>query len=394
MNKAIHHRQKLVLLIIVTAQFFCTSLWFAGNAILPDLQSIFSLPVRALGDLTSAVQFGFITGTLLFATLTIADRYSPSRVFFVCSVLGSLVNLLIIYADGLVSLIVLRALTGFCLAGIYPVGMKISSDYFEQGLGRALGFLVGALVLGTALPHFISVFTYSLDWHYVIYATSTLAAVGGFLIFILIPDGPFRKKGSRIDLRISFRLFKESNFRKAAFGYFGHMWELYTLWAFIPLIVSHYNSLHPTQYLDVSLWSAVVIGSGGIACILGGFVAEKIGSNKTAFIALSVSGLCCLCSIFLFASGELMFLAFLLIWGMAVVADSPQFSTLVARYAPKESTGSALTIVNSIGFAITIISLQTMSLVLNYINFELAFVGLAIGPLFGLLSMRKSVATP
>ncbi len=345
--------------------------------------------MRALGDLTSAVQFGFIIGTLLFATLTIADRYSPSHVFFVCSVMGSILNLLIIYADGLGSLIVLRALTGFCLAGIYPVGMKISSDYFEQGLGKALGFLVGALVLGTSLPHFISVFTYSLDWHYVIYATSAMAAAGGLLIFILIPDGPFRKKGSRIDLRTCFHLFKESKFREAAFGYFGHMWELYTLWAFIPLIISHYNVLHPTQHLNVSLWSALVIGSGGIACTLGGFVAERIGSSKTAFFTLAVSALCCLSSITLFSYGEPMFLGILLIWGMAVVADSPQFSTLVVQYAPKEASGSALTIVNSIGFAITILSLQTMSLLLNFIDFELAFVGLAIGPLLGLFSIRS-----
>ena len=185
-----------ILPVIVFAQFCCTSLWFAGNAIMPDLIYNFDLPETALGHLTSAVQFGFIAGTLIFAFLTIADRYSPSRIFFTCALIGAAFTLAILFDhNNFLSLLILRFLTGFSLAGIYPVGMKIAADYFREGLGKSLGFLVGALVLGTAFPHFLNEFTGTgtIDWRYVLIVTSILAILGGTLIFLLIPDGPYRK---------------------------------------------------------------------------------------------------------------------------------------------------------------------------------------------------------
>ncbi|MGB5262481.1 MAG: MFS transporter, partial [Lutimonas sp.] len=226
-----------ILPIIVISQFFCISLWFAGNGVMNDLISNFDLRKNALGHLTSAVQLGFILGALIFAIFTIVDRYSPSKVFFVSALLGALCNLGILWNENnLVSLLFFRFTTGFFLAGIYPVGMKIAADYYEKGLGKALGFLVGALVLGTALPHLLKDMTIAFPWQSVLLVTSTLAVIGGLLISIFVPDGPFRKPGVSLDHTAFFGVFKQKEFRSAAFGYFGHMWELYTFWAFAPVI--------------------------------------------------------------------------------------------------------------------------------------------------------------
>lgn len=385
-------KRSLVLIIIVAAQFCGTSLWFAGNAVLPYIQKQFSLQQTALGDLTSAVQLGFITGTLLFAILAISDRFSPSKVFFVCSSAGAIFNLAMLFTEGFNSILALRALTGFCLAGIYPVGMKISSDYFEKGLGRALGYLVGALVIGTSIPHLINYLADSLNWQAVIISTSTLAVIGGISVYLFVPDGPFRKTGTAINLSAFFKVFQNKPFRQAAFGYFGHMWELYTLWAFLPVVIQFYNSTNHAE-IQTSLWSFICIASGGIACVIGGFISEKIGSAKTAFIALLVSGLCCLVSFYAFEFAPALFVSFMLIWGMTVVADSPQFSTLVAQKAPAEITGTALTIVNSIGFAITIVSLQVMNYLTTELDFKWVFVPFAIGPIVGLVSFYRLTFT-
>ncbi|MBT8296603.1 MAG: MFS transporter, partial [Gramella sp.] len=186
-----------ILPVIVLAQFCCTSLWFAGNAVMPELIESFQLPATAMGHLTSAVQLGFIFGTFVFAFLTITDRYSPSRIFFASALAGALFNLGILWNDNdLISLLSLRFFTGFALAGIYPVGMKIAADYYRDGLGRSLGFLVGALVLGTALPHLIKELTGNilLKWNYVILATSVLSTIGGTLIILFIQDGPLRSR--------------------------------------------------------------------------------------------------------------------------------------------------------------------------------------------------------
>ncbi len=376
--------------IIVFAQFACTSLWFAGNAILPELQSDFNLPDRSLGDLTSIVQFGFIIGTLLFALFTLSDRFSPSKIFLICAILGASINFAITYLSSPIALFVCRGLVGFFLAGIYPVGMKIAADYHEKGLGKALGYLVGALVVGTASPHLIRIFTISLEWQSVIHTTSILALIGGLCVFLFVPDGPFRKRSSKIDLSMCFTVFKEKRFRGAAFGYFGHMWELYTLWAFVPLILSQYNLMHHKNNLSIGLWSFVIIGIGGISCILGGYISKKVGNAKVAFVALLISGICSLLSIISFNLPPILFLSFMIIWGMAVVADSPQFSTLIAQSAPDEARGTALTIVNSIGFAITIVSLQVMNFLVAEFNPQIAYATLAVGPIVGLLALGKT----
>lgn len=376
---------------IVIAQFLCTSLWFAGNGVLGDLILDFNLTQDVLGHLTAAVQFGFIIGSLLFAILTITDRFSPSRVFFVSALLGAVFNLGTIWSgNNLFTLLVFRFSTGFFLAGIYPVGMKIAADYFDKKLGKSLGLLVGALVVGTALPHLMKEVSGSYPWQMVIVSTSLLAVIGGILVVILVPDGPYRKASAVPDFTAFFKVFSNSNFRKAAFGYFGHMWELYAFWAFVPVIISTYSTAHPAAHLNNPLLSFSIIAIGGLGCIVGGSLSQRFGSNRIAFFALLISGICCLASplILGFGSREL-FIVILIIWGTAVVADSPQFSTLIANNSTPEIRGTALTIVNAIGFLITIFSIQLLSVMNEIIHPEYLFLLLAPGPLFGLLAMKK-----
>lgn len=385
-NRSVH----TILFLIVTAQFACTSLWFAGNAVAGDLIHHFSLGGSAVAHLTSMVQFGFIGGTLLFALLGVADRFSPSRIFFCCAVLAAAVNLLLFVADDYQLVMFSRGCTGFLLAGIYPVGMKIAADHHEKGLGKALGWLVGALVLGTAFPHLVHVFTAQLSWKWVIGISSALSVAGGCIILFFVPDGPYRTRGSGFAPFVLLKIFRNAKFRAAAFGYFGHMWELYTFWAFVPSILSTYAVKLHASY-NVPMLSFLTIGSGALACIAGGYLSARIGSARTACLALFISGACCLSSPWLFNLPFGLFIPVLFAWGMSVVADSPQFSTLVAQSISSETRGTALTITNSIGFALTIGSIETLNYLHNYIAPEYTYLILAIGPIAGLFSMRNQL---
>jgi MFS family permease len=372
------------LAIIVAAQFAGTSLWFAGNAIITDISKE---TTHGFANITSMVQFGFISGTLLFSLLTIADRFPARNVFFFSSLIAAVANLGLIWAaNNMALLFAMRFLTGFFLAGIYPVGMKIAADLFPKKLGNALGLLVGALVLGTAFPHILKSQLHALPWPYVLWCTSILAIAGGLLILVFIPP----KKSRRVErphFTEAFTVFRSFNFRPAAFGYFGHMWELYTFWAFVPLIISLYNQLNAAS-INVPLWSFIIIGSGSLGCIAGGLISRKNGSRKVAFIALLISGICCLFSPFFFLLPLPVFLSLMLVWGCSVVADSPQFSALVATAAPQENKGTALTIVTSIGFAITILSIQLLQPALDQFG-QYGFLLLLPGPVFGLWHLQQ-----
>ncbi len=381
-------QRKHILPTIVVAQFCCTSLWFASNGVIGELVANFQLGNSALGNLTSAVQFGFISGTLIFALLTITDRFSPSKVFFVSALLGALFNFSMLWPhNSLTSLLIFRYFTGFFLAGIYPVGMKIAADYFDKGLGKSLGFLVGALVVGTAFPHLLKGWGEAVAWESVIKTTSGLAVFGGLSLFLFVPNGPFRKPSQKVDLKAFFKVFRQTDFRAAAFGYFGHMWELYTFWAFVPILLATYTDLHQVK-VSIAIWSFVIIALGGPACVLGGYISQKMGVRNTAGTALFLSGCCCLLVplAFLLPYPSL-FLIFLCFWGMVVIADSPLFSTLVAQNAEPQLKGTALTIVNCIGFAITIVSIQFIVYLQTLTASNGLYLLLAIGPLFGLICL-------
>jgi MFS family permease len=384
-----------VLICIVIAQFFCTSLWFAGNAVSKELLALFEGNSEMLGHLTAAVQLGFIFGTLVYAFFTIPDRFSPSKVFMISAFLGALSTLAML-PDGqtFAGILTSRFFTGFFLAGIYPVGMKIAADYFDHGLGKALGFLVGALVLGTAFPHFIRAFSLTLSWKVVIVSAAVLCMLGGLSIGLFVKDGPYRKKGSKMRFTGFKEVFGDHKFRSAAFGYFGHMWELYAFWAFVPVMIALYRNQAPLFDMSGSLLSFFVIGIGCLSCFLAGWISQRFTAKKTAFTALLISGICCVLSPIIYSLSAVVFIIFLLIWGCAVIADSPMFSTLVAQNAPPALKGSALTLVNCIGFSITIVSIE----MLGYLNFSFPdshfiFMALLPGPVFGLWALTRKPKT-
>lgn len=375
---------KRILPAIVLSQLAGTSLWFAINAVMPELQRDWQLPAAAVGTLTSAVQAGFIAGTLVFALLTVADRYSPRRVFLFCSLAGAACNAGAALLSGqFETLLALRFATGFFLAGIYPVGMKIAAGWFTHGLGAALGLLIGALVLGTAAPHGLRALGENWPWQSVMWTVSLIAAAGGLLMTALVPDSPSLPRAARIRPLALAVIWTDRKVRASACGYFGHMWEVYALWVLVPLVVA--TRLPAGQ---VAAASFVVIGVGAIGCAVGGMLVRRFGSARVAAVQLAASGLCCVFAPLLLDAPLPVFAAWLLLWGVTVVGDSPQFSTLTAQNSPRDAVGSVLTFVNCIGFAISIVSIELFARAAQYWPLAMLLPWLAIGPALGLWALR------
>ena len=376
---------KRILPILVLAQFAGTSLWFAVNAVMPDLQQQMGWPASAVGRLTSALQLGFIVGTLVFALLAIADRFSARRVFVFCALAGALCTFgALMRIASFTELLLWRAATGFFLAGIYPVGMKIASQWFPEGLGVALGWLVGALVLGSASAHGIRALSVELPWATVMISVALLAAAGGLILFMAIPEPPNDTASSKkLEWQALATIWTDWRVRASVLGYFGHMWELYTFWVLVPLILA-------TQLNGQALSFAAfgVLGIGAVGCIGGGWLAKRWGSARVATIQLGLSGICCLLAPWLMSAPLIWFLLWLAFWGMTAAGDSPQFSTLTASNAPKQAVGSVLTLTNCMGFALSIVSIELFTSLVQEHQLASLLPWLGIGPLLGIVAMR------
>ena len=378
-----------ILPVIVLAQLAGTSPWFAVNAVMPDLQREFGWPAAAVATLTLAVQLGFIAGALVFALLAVADRFSARRVFLVCAFGSALCTLAAAHSAGsFAALWFWRALTGFCLAGIYPVGMKLAALWFPRGLGAALGLLVAALVLGSASPHALRALSVGAPWAVVFQGVALASAVAGLALVLLVPEPPHAPgRVSGLQLGALWAASINRRVRASVLGYFGHMWELYTMWVLVPAILA-------TRLGGAALsWAAfVVLGAGAFGCAAGGVLAQRHGSAKVAGAQLALSGLCCIAAPLMLIAPLPLFALWLLLWGVTVSGDSPQFSALTAGNAPAALVGSVLTLANSIGFAISIVSIQLFVTLAEHWPLTHVLPWLGLGPVLGLIALRPLLA--
>lgn len=340
---------------IVLAQLFGTSLWFSINGVGLSLSADLGLADEDLGRLTLAVQAGFILGALGLASSGLTDRFCASRIFATAGLAGALANAGFVLAAGHpVAGLALRFLTGLCLAGIYPLGMKLVIGWTPRHTGAALAWLLGMLTLGTALPHLLRGATLSLDWQWPVLAASALALLGSGMILAL-GDGPhLPAPGGRARLGEGLAALRDGRFRAVAGGYFGHCWELYAVWTLTPFLVGREITRLSAPEALIPWLAFAVIALGSVGCVLGGWLSRHWGSLPVARGALGTSGLICLSYPLLASASPGLLLLLLTLWGLTVIADSPQFSALAAANAPSAHIGSTLAVMNAIGFTLTI----------------------------------------
>lgn len=375
----------LYVLGIALAQLLGCSLWFSVNGVSLALIEAWSIEVSAIGWLTGAVQAGFILGTLGLAVSNLADRFAASSIFLCASIIGAVANLLFAYhAFDLVSGSIYRFVVGCCLAGIYPIGMKLIVSWSPKLPGVGLGLMVGMLTLGTASPHLLNALALSHDWRTVLVVVSLFAVIGGLLVK-WIGEGPHTlKQTGVIQWGAIFSNFRNARFRASACGYFGHMWELYAFWTLVPVLLK--LAMPSATVVELSAWSFAVIGIGFVGSIWGGLTSEKIGSSRVAFISLGLSGV--ICAIYpLIQSVPGLAISLLMAWGFFVIADSAQFSAISSQACDPERVAGALSIQNSIGFLISIGSIVLLTEWIADLGALVVWL-LIPGPVFGLLAMR------
>jgi predicted MFS family arabinose efflux permease len=372
--------------LIVVAEALGTSLWFSGNQAADELTGAWGLSAAGRGALLAAVQLGFVAGTLGLALTGLADAFRAHHVFAAGAAAGSLANAgFALLCEGLPEALLFRFATGVSLAGVYPLGMKLAVRRAPDRAGQALGWLVGALVVGTSLPFLVRGLGRSWDWRAVALASSALALLAG-LIVLALGDGPGPAPARGARLHGVGRAWAVPAFRASAGGYWGHMWELYAFWWLAPLLVARLlgAAARPDR---VALAAAAVIGLGAAGCVLAGRLSRGYGNALPAFAALAVSGLLCLAAPLLPELPAAVGLTLLGTWGVAVVADSAQFSALSARVCPAETVGGALAFQNGLGFLLTIPAIQVAAAAWPYLDVYTPWL-LLPGPLLGLIFLR------
>ena len=370
------------------------SLWFSGSAVVPALTREWRLSETAAGWLTLSVQIGFVVGTLLSALFNLPDIISPRHLFTLTAICGAIVNAAFGWFAHSASVgITLRFLTGMFLAGVYPPAMKILATWFRHGRGLALGVLVGALTLGKATPYLINGVG-SYNWRVNVTFVSLLAVLGGLVVLLFVSDGPFALPAARFDLSQSGKVFRNHGVRLANLGYLGHMWELYAMWTWIPFMIRASLSVRQSSPAFAEVGSFVVIGCGAVGCVVAGLVADRVGRTIVTSVAMAISGSCCLGIGLFFGANPIALLIVAAIWGASVVADSAQFSACVTELGDPQYIGTALTIQTCLGFLLTTISIELIPRVEKLVGWRYAFVILAPGPLFGVLSMLRLRGLP
>lgn len=382
------------ILLLAGVEVLGLTVWFSATAVSPSLQAEWSIGPLAAVWLTASVQLGFVAGGITSALLTIGDRFRPQLVMGVSSFgAGVATAVLALWADGLWPAVMLRFLTGACLAGVYPIGMKVMATWASpRQRGIAFGILLGALTVGSGMPHLISGLAQSLPWRSIMLIAAGVTILAGIIALAWVRAGDHGDgRTARPRVRYAVAGFRTRAPLLANLGYFGHMWELYALWTWLPtyLLVSR-RSLGSDAGLDViGTWSFIAIGVAGLlGCLLGGWLADRFGRSAAAVSALVVSGLCCLCSPFMFAVAGPLMLVFLIIWGASVIADSGVFSTALSESVDPRYVGTALTAQTTVGYLITVVTIQLVPLAANLTSWQYAFLILMPGPVIGAIAMH------
>jgi MFS family permease len=372
------------LALLAAALVLSMTTWFSATAVVPQLRAEWDLGNTAAAWLTIAVQVGFVAGALAGSALSVADVLPPRFVILAGALGAAAANLVLVVADGPEVGIAARVATGFFLAGVYPPALKLASTWFRRGRGTALGIVVGALTLGSAVPHLVNGLG-GLDWQLVVWVTSALTAAGGVLVFLGVPEGPYSFPSARFDPRQAGLVLRNRGVRLASLGYFGHMWELYAMWAWFLV----FFAAVATDGKAAAYATFAVIGTGAVGCWVGGVLGDRWGRPETTAAMMAVSAACALAIGLVAEVSAALVLALGLVWGFTVVADSAQFSTLVTELAEQAYVGTALGFQMAVGFALTVPTIWLLPFLEDEVGWRWAFVFLVPGPVLGILAMLR-----